>query len=213
MTSGIDWNQSGSRKRNEVDSEVEMEKNNNPIEYILSKKLTSKPGEMFNYCSGNTVLLGKIVEIASGIHLDRFMQRHLFGPLDIKEYKWWNIAKEVYWTHAGLQMKPVDMLKIGQVLLNNGIFKGERILSKEWLEKLKTPSKINKEYALHWWLANHNIGNRKINSYFAAGNGGQRIFVIPRLNLTVVFTAGNYHSPLQTQPNEILEKEILPKSI
>lgn len=210
MTSGIGWNQSGMRKKGDVDSETEMESSKKPIEYILSKKIVFNPGEQFDYNSGNTVLLGKIVENATGQDLDKFAKENLFKPLGIVRYCWWDKVNDVYWTHAGLRMKAMDIFKIGQMMLSNGEYQNKKVLSKIWIDESIKLREKHPGYGFQWWRKSFQGKSKKYHSYFAAGNGGQYIFIFPLDDMVVVFSGGNYHSELQGQPNEIIQKEIIP---
>lgn len=210
MTSGIKWTQSGTRKTDDIDSEKEMEKSESPIEFILSQPIESPTNSKFVYNSGNTVLLGKIVEEVSNMNFENFVNKYLFTPLGIEKYRWWDTVDNIYWTHAGLSMKPIDMCKIGQMLLNNGTYKSKPILSPKYIEEMSSVQEVNKGYGYQFWRKTFEIKDKGFHSYYAAGNGGQYIFVFPFDNLTVVFTGGNYHSKLQDQPFDILYNEILP---
>jgi len=209
MTSGLAWEQSGDNMKNK-DDELEMMKSKDTLKYILSKNCIISPNKKFNYNSGNAVLLGRIIEIASDINLDKFLNKYLFKPLGINHYQWYCGKDNIYWSHAGLRMRPIDMTKIGQLLLNDGMYKTNGIIEKEWIDKLQKPSQLNEEYSLLWELINFRIKGKIFKSYYAAGNGGQRIFIIPEKNLVVVFTAGNYYSQNQSNPNRILANDILP---
>jgi CubicO group peptidase (beta-lactamase class C family) len=65
-------------------------------------------------------------------------------------------------------------------------------------------------YGYLWWTKDFSINKENIQSFFATGNGGQMIFVFPRLNLVAVFTQGNYNSSLANQPFDMLTDYIIP---
>jgi len=204
MMSGIKWNQSGTRSKDDVDSEIEMEKSDSPIRFVLSQPIVEAPNTKFVYNSGNTVLLGKIVEKASGKSFERFANEYLFIPLGVEKYKWWPSVDETYWTHAGLLLRSIDMCKIGQLLLNKGKIGSNRILSESYIEEMSSKREVNPGYGYQFWRKTFDVNDHGFHSYYAAGNGGQYIFVFPFDDLTVVFTGGNYHSELQDQPFDIL---------
>ena len=112
------------------------------------------------------------------------------------------------------------MLKIGITYLNEGVWNGQRIISKEWVEKSKTIYRGNSGiqvplddagkcgYGYTWWINEADGPNGKVNLFQASGWGGQEIIVIPDLDLVVVFTGGNY--VVKKHIYEILERFILP---
>ena len=83
------------------------------------------------------------------------------------------------------------MAKIGQLLLNGGTWDGRRIVSAEWLQESVLPRRSS-SYGYQWWLGLSVVGEQVIERSEAKGLGGQRIFVVPSLNLVVVTTAGRY---------------------
>jgi CubicO group peptidase (beta-lactamase class C family) len=65
-------------------------------------------------------------------------------------------------------------------------------------------------YGLYWWKRSYTHGNQAVEAFFAWGNGGNYIFVIPPLDLVVVFTGTNYGSPRGNVPSAILADRVLP---
>jgi CubicO group peptidase (beta-lactamase class C family) len=98
---------------------------------------------------------------------------------------------------AGLRLRPKDLLKIGQLMLNNGAWDGKQLISKEWIEESFKPRVIvdsERRFGYHWWLGNVMVSQQQHAFAAAVGNGGQRLFVSPTLELAVVVTAGQYNS-------------------
>ncbi len=96
---------------------------------------------------------------------------------------------------GGIQLRPRDFLKLGQLYLNGGVWHGKRLLSRQWVEQSAAGqvSLFDKDdYGFGWWRQSFQVGGQSIKTYFASGNGGQMLFVIPELELTVMFNAGNY---------------------
>ena len=118
-----------------------------------------------------------------------------------------------------------DMLKLGVTSLNNGVWEGQRILSKSWVRKSAAPysSWFNtflqpippgenawgrSGYAYTWWTHEFSKGLKAIPSYFALGWGGQKIFILPEQDAVMVFTGANYTSADLT--TRILSKFVIP---
>lgn len=116
-----------------------------------------------------------------------------------------------------MHITPRDMLKFGQLYLDNGKWNGKRIISKKWVKKSFNNyknlqnTKDKNGYGYLWWHKTYRVGNKNIKSIEARGAGGQYIFVIPTLDTVVVITSGNYRNGKFQQPEIILEKYILPQ--
>ena len=213
MTSGLEWNgmEVSVATRDPRNDLVQLFMVSDPVEYILSKPLVNEPGTSWYYNGGGTNLLGEIIHRASGMRMDDFAERYLFSPLGIDHYEWDYINADIVHASGNLALRPQDMAKLGYLFLNNGTWRGEQIISKEWVSQ-STISQISTPwedgYGYQWWLRTYYSGTGDIEAYYAAGWGGQRITVFPSLDMVVVFTGGNY---LTDEPvDEIIEDFILP---
>ena len=211
MTAGFKWDQSGSHQSElgSANTEAQMENSFDFIDYVLSADMSEEPGERFNYNSGCAILLAGVIRNVSGMHADKFADKYLFGPLGIDRNEWWRTKTGLPQTHAGLRLRPRDMAKIGQLYLNNGRWKGLQILPASWVEESIKPHFVNDRYGYAWWLDRFPFHEGSVKSYVAEGNGGQFIFVIPDLDLVVVFTGGNYGSSNANQAFKIVINHVL----
>jgi CubicO group peptidase (beta-lactamase class C family) len=95
---------------------------------------------------------------------------------------------------GGVFINSEDHARFGLLYLNNGMWNGKRIISKDWIKKSITPSKTNPEYGYMWWInsekgedyATSDWKNVPTNVYYGAGFGGNYIVVIPDENMVVV---------------------------
>ena len=110
-------------------------------------------------------------------------------------------------------MRPRDMAKFGYLILSGGQWHEKQILSEEWISK-STSAHISAggyDYGYYWWLGKLNRGNEIIETILASGYGGQRIYVIPKLNLIAVFTSQPDNNPKgHTRIAQILTDFVLP---
>jgi CubicO group peptidase (beta-lactamase class C family) len=186
MTSGLDGN----------DIPDFQEYNNwhnapNQIEYTLGKRLIFPPGTVFGYNTGASHLMSVILTRAAGTSTFDFAKQHLFQSLGITGNSWGADRQGYYNGGAALCLTPTDMLKIGQLYLNKGVYNGVRIVSESWINKATT-SKITTNnilpfasgYGYFWWVGN----TGRHDYFFANGYGGQFIVVVPGLHLIVVAT-------------------------
>jgi CubicO group peptidase (beta-lactamase class C family) len=163
----------------------------NQVEYTLSLPLVNTPGQVFGYNTGASHLTSVILTRTTGIPTAQFAAQYLFDPLGIAEQPWGKDNQGFYNGGAALSLTPHDMLRIGVVYLNRGVYNGVRIVSEEWIDKATTSrvstSGINPYgpgYGYLWW-----VGSTPSHRYFFAnGYGGQFIVVVPTLKLIIVAT-------------------------
>ena len=212
MTAGFNWDQSGAHNSEpgSLNSEAQMENAIDFIEYVLSRDMSDEPGSRFNYNSGCFILLAGVIKRASGMHVDKFADNHLFAPLGIDHSEWWYTKSGLPQTHAGLRLRPRDMAKIGQLYVDNGRFHGRQVVSAAWISESAKGHYSNDRYGFGWWLDHFPYHGRSVDVLAAEGNGGQFIFAIPELSLVIVFTGGNYGSSVANQVFRIAIDHVLP---
>lgn len=164
-----------------------------PLAYLIGKALAHPPGTRWVYNGGAVTLLGKVVGRASGMGLEEFSSRYLFGPLGIAAFQWPYMRPDLVAAHGDLKLRPRDMAKLGQVFLDQGLWEGERILEPSWVTE-SVREAMNGGYGFLWWGDHYRNRYGPYRSYSARGWGGQRIHVFPDLDLVVVFTGGNYET-------------------
>ena len=195
MTAGFEWNEDVSY-RDLKNSELQMDINSDPIKYILSRPITSLPGIKWNYNGGESQLLAQIILKASGMAIDKFAEKNLFKPLGINKYEWLTLKENMPAAASGLRLRSRDLLKIGLLYMDNGLWQGKQIVDKEWTNISLSPvvTRVGeKGYGFQFWTYNEVVNGKSIHVAEAKGNGGQRIFFVKELNLLVVITAGNYN--------------------
>lgn len=210
MSSGFDcddW------KKDSKGQEDRIFKKANWIQQTLDLPMINEPGEYSSYCSMGTVLVAEIISQASGMSIDEFATQYLFGPLGISEIDWRHTSKKNVASSARrIYARSRDVAKLGQLILDNGMWDSEQIVSSQWVEQLKTPSsKIGSlEYGFLWWQIPFNVKGKVVNATVATGNGGQYIMIFEPYNLVVVFTGGAYNSDQDKLPFVLMNNAILP---
>ncbi len=162
------------------------------LQYCLDRPMWDTPGESFWMNSGTLIILGGILEIVSGMSIPEFADEYLFGPLGITNTYWQQIgggsAGGWYHTDGGLFLSHEDFAKFGYLMLNNGTWDGQRIVSQEWIENATTPfistgwGNGYEEFAYQWWIW------PTYGLYAAHGHYEQALYVIPEEDIVVVFT-------------------------
>jgi CubicO group peptidase (beta-lactamase class C family) len=203
MSSGIQWDENRAWKDPEND-EPHLGSEADPYRYVLSKPVAAAPDTIWNYNGGGTDLLGNIIERVSGKSLDTFASEVLFTPLGISDWEWMKYRNEHIASAAGLRLRPRDAAKIGQLVLDKGAWNGKQIVSAKWIEQSVTPrfQAIGYfgglfYYGQQWWMGRTLAGDKDVKWIAAQGLGGQRVFVVPELELVVMTTSGLYGSGRQ----------------
>jgi CubicO group peptidase (beta-lactamase class C family) len=217
MSSGIKWDENlpWTDPRND---EPHLGKDPEPLRYILAKPIAEPPNTVWNYNGGETDLLGAIIERISGKPFDDFARDALFLPLGISDWEWGRYENGRFSAAAGLRLRPRDAAKIGQVVLNHGNWNGQQIVPATWIEQSIVPrfQAIGYFgglffYGYQWWLGRTLARDQEITWIAAVGLGGQRVFIIPDLDLVVMTTAGLYTSPRQGDASlDILYRFVIP---
>tara|TARA_R110000850_G_scaffold80862_1_gene173469 strand:+ start:7777 stop:8874 length:1098 start_codon:yes stop_codon:yes gene_type:complete len=167
------------------------------IQYTLDLPLINEPGTVSQYCTMGVILMAEIISRASGMPIDAFAAKYLFEPLSITNVSWGHTSsKEVIASGKRLYMTSRDMAKIGQLLLNKGMWEDKQIVSSEWIKESTTTqtSITGREYGYLWWNIPLGREGQRVGTKVASGNGGQYIMVVPELDMVAVFTGGAYNS-------------------
>lgn len=207
--------------------EDEMTETDNWIQYALEVPMKDDPGLNFSYNSCEPLLVGAALSKAVDQSMMAFSKEYLFEPLGITDYRW-TITPGGYGMTAGsFFMKPRDMIKLGELVLREGNWKGQTIISSPWIStstRCLTPidfsfvrySRMDNaqlqsaRYGYYWYKERLRYKEIDTVVLFASGNGGQYIMILPDWDMVVVFTGGNYGNWRGKLPFEILLKYILP---
>ncbi|AVA22881.1 MULTISPECIES: serine hydrolase [unclassified Rhizobium] len=217
MSAGLAWSEELPYS-DPANSERRMMEAADPHRYVLEQNVARPAGAVYTYNGGLTALLGAILHRASSRRPDQLAKEYLFEPLGIEEVEWiryWDGTPNVA---SGLRMRPRDVAKIGQLVLNKGAWNNARILSPAWIDQVTSPQVQGEGlyfYGFQWWLGRSLIDRQEISWTAAVGWGGQRLYVIPSLNITAVVLAGLYHNPT-LQPavgDTVLRRFVLPAAL
>lgn len=171
-------------------------------------------GRRFSYCTGGVFVLSEVLEKVTGMRTDRYAQAKLFAPLGISKVEWVYSPENIPQTGGGLRISSRDLLKIGQLYLDRGQWQGRAIVNAEWVANSTQPhARIDNqtEYGYLWWLKSFKVGDKNYPSFFMSGNGGNKVVVIPQLDLVVVITSTNYNAHgMHEQTEKLLTDYILP---
>ena len=171
------------------------------LQAVGARGMTHQPFQYFIYSSTAYRLLFTALERATGMNLPDLSRKEIFGPLGMTGAYWVEIhSQDRFLGYQSIRMRPRDMAKLGQVLLNNGHWKGSQYLPASYMQLLRTAPapKINPSYGLFWHLnsgefyLSYRESNYRRNRLLPGsppdtivnfGNGGQIIAVVPSLDL------------------------------
>ncbi|WP_456705298.1 serine hydrolase domain-containing protein [Bradyrhizobium sp. USDA 4449] len=193
MSMGLKWVEATPATGDDND-EVRMHMAPDACRYVLGLPVTALAGQEFFYNTGALALVSAIVRKATGRPLDEFARRVLFDPLGITEFEWSRFKGDSD-AGGGLRLRPRDMAKIGQLVLQGGRWNDRQIVSRAWIEAsttMKLRATDGQSYGYLWWLRSSRLNGRVVQSIAAQGRGGQSIRIVPELDLVVAVTAGCY---------------------
>jgi CubicO group peptidase (beta-lactamase class C family) len=214
MSAGFEWNQDVPHS-DPMNSETRMIRSRDPLRFALKASTVDTPGEVWCFSGGTAEILGAVVQNATGQPLDRFARECLFGPLGITDFEWIKYPRSgIPAASSGLRLRPRDMAKLGQLVLQRGQWNGQQIVTGQWIDASIAPQIWAPNYALfygyHWWVSRSLIRNHEIQWAAGIGLGGQRIYIVPSLDLVMVTTFGCYATPeLLTLPLQLLNRYVL----
>jgi CubicO group peptidase (beta-lactamase class C family) len=200
MSAGLEWHELDIPYTSAANSEIRMETAPDPYRFALEQPVVAPPGDVWEYNSGATELVGAVLRKAAGKQIDDFAREQLFAPLGITDVEWPRNVHGNVIAAGSLRLRPRDLAKIGQLVLQRGDWKGTQVISASWIDAATTPQ-INglgtNFYGYFFWLGRSLVDGREIRWSAAVGLGGQRVFIVPELDLVVVMNAGLYKSSMQ----------------
>jgi CubicO group peptidase (beta-lactamase class C family) len=210
MSSGLDCDDGDRSTRGQEDR---MYRSSDWVRYFLELDVVYQPGDVTRYCTGGVVALGEVIAQATGEDFAMFADRVLFEPLDIQNYQWERFDNSRKVDSGGhLLFTPQGMAKLGLLVLAEGNWQGQQLVSRRWItQSLQPHTEIDGvDYGFLWRQYNIPQGGRNIDVFTAQGNGGQVIFIVPAFDLVAVSTAGYYNSPGAQIPYQLFFSYILP---
>jgi len=167
------------------------------VSFALSLPMAFEPGEKFVYNDLCPMLVGAIIEQASGQKLSDFARDYLFTPLGIREFYWYTGVSGRTAPMGNLYLSTLDLAKLGQLMLDKGVWNGRQLISSAWLSRVGQTQFVLSDrfaqgYGYFWYRSSVVAGHKRYDYLFASGNGGNLLFVVPQARLVVSLTSSAY---------------------
>lgn len=188
MSSGIDWDED----YRGIDAEIVRMVTGQPdqLAYAMSVPQAVEHGTRWSYSSGDSMILGGVVEAATGERLDAYAKEKLLDPIGLDRVEWWRDAKGHTLGYCCFDTTSRDFARLGLLYLRHGRWAGKQIVPQQWVEDTIQPvADSHGEYGYQWWT--YDIEGVPKDTFLAEGIDGQFIYVIPSLDLVVV-RSGTY---------------------
>ncbi|MFX1506979.1 MAG: serine hydrolase domain-containing protein [Promethearchaeota archaeon] len=222
MRSGFEWGEWTKPYSDPSNVIYPWQESANWTKYAINRPMARIPGTAFDYDTGGSHILSAIIQSASGMATLDFAETYLFNPLGIEVDDWLKSNEGLVWGGVGLKISPRDMLKIGDLILNNGTRGGEQIVSEDWIRELAyTPKEVDyipgtlevftssfwTHYGYQTWISPSHFGTYVIS---ARGFQGQFLTILPEYRISLVMNAELDREKARSVISAILSDYILP---
>jgi CubicO group peptidase (beta-lactamase class C family) len=195
MASGLHWN---------FIRDYSQSRTENRVNDALTLPFDHKPGTYFEYAQSTVALTAEVVARAADVDFQTFVHRELFTPIGIERGSWTWLREGHGHTlgFMGLQLRPRDYARLGQLMLQRGVWGSKRVLSEDFVEAATTPSRANPGYGWFWWVnrgtrfigptiegrsdfARRLVESAPADMFSAIGFGDQWVMVFPSLDMVL----------------------------
>ena len=162
------------------------------VGFALDRPVLSPPGTRMHYSTGNTHLLSDIITRTTGQSTLEFAREALAKPMGITLLAWPQDPNGIYFGGNNMELTPRQMLRFGELYLNDGRIDGKQVVPAEWVNlslepRVRSSRNLERQYGYGWWIRDM----AGIPTAYAWGYGGQFILVAKDLDLVVVTTSSS----------------------
>lgn len=209
MSNGLAWHEGEGL----INDEFHLIWKGRPARFVLKHPMATPPGSTFNYNGGGTAILADLISRATGKPFKDFARKEFFEPLGIQDWEWVADLHGRAMPFNGLRLRPRDLAKIGRLVLNHGRWQDRQLVPEEWIKASLKPRLVTGvadfRYGYQWWAGTVPWQGGTLSWNAGFGNGGQRLFLVPDLDLVVVTTAGAYDQLVTARRVNQLLQEIV----
>jgi CubicO group peptidase (beta-lactamase class C family) len=205
---------------NSPGNEENMYPNTDWVKFTLDLPVNHfRPTGEWHYFTAGVVVLGDILNKVVPGGLEKYSDQKLFKPLGITHYKWQYTPQNVPNTAGGIRMNALDFAKYGQLYKNIGKWNSKQVIPEAWIKKTFTkyksiPGRKDEFYGYLFWNKSYSVNGKTYETFYCAGNGGNKIYIFPDQPLVIVITATAYGATYaHTQEDKMMTDYILPAVI
>lgn len=213
MSSGLDCDDSNPNSAANEDRMQDEQPDADWPRLTLDARMVREPGTQAVYCSMSPNLAGRVIARVTNRWLPDLFRDGIAEPLQIRRYALNLQGNGDAYMGGGARLNARDFLKLAQLMLDGGKWRGRQVIPAEWARRSIEPrfELGGIRYGYTWWRIAWPFNGRNVEAFFAGGNGGQIAMGIPELDLAVVFFGGNYSDPVAYVPQrEYVPRFILP---
>lgn len=188
----------------------------NWVDYALTRPFVDEPGGRMLYSTGSTHLLSAALTKAAGRSTLELTREWLGQPLNITVRPWLTDPQGIYFGGNDMYLSPLALLQFGELYRNGGRHEGTQVLPQKWIEQSwqgRGRSRYTDDPYGYGWFLTELAGHE---TYYGRGFGGQMLYVIPDLEMTVVMTSNPQppSRPAFTQElNRLVESFLIPQVV
>jgi len=215
MTAGLQWNELSLPYDDPNNDYRRYLASSDRVKYALGLRMVHAPGTRFSYNTALSQILSVILSRATGMSAAEYAKVKLFEPLDILDWSWTAYDSEASVGGAGLYLRSVDIAKLGQLYLQNGVWDGRQVVPASWVQA-STTSHVAidrwQDYGYQWWCYSQRAAREHLGGHervaYALGRGGQYLWVLPDAGVVVGCTAWNDNNG--QWPEAMLWEHVIP---
>ena len=158
-------------------------------ELALTVGLEVEPGRRWEYNNYHPLLLGMVLERATGRPVATYLSQKIWRPLGMEAEGSWSLDSESSGfekMESGINARAIDFAKFGRLYLKRGEWDGEQVVPASWVEqstRVETTTDPADFYQYFWWV---DVVEPERGRFMARGNLGQFIYVVPDKDLVIV---------------------------
>ncbi len=196
--------------------EDKLDASHDPLSFLMTVPVAEKPGTRYRYNSLAAYVTGVVIGRATGIGLENFARDNLFNPLEIKRWNWQKDLSGQTRGQGNLFLTASGFARIGEMVLTDGKYNDRQVVSSDWIKKSLKPrfdisdsDPYASDYGYYWYHQTYAAIDGSVEYFFASGNGGNKIYVIPRLSMVVSIMSRAYGQGRGQRRSENILKAIL----
>ena len=183
-----------------------------PLDSAYARDATGRG--RYSYCTAGAFLLGRVLERATGVAFDVYVQRKLFDPLGIVDPVWRRAPNGEVQSGGQLALRARDFAALGRLVLDRGRHGEQTLVSRQWLRQMLQPrvkASPRDGYGYLWWVRDFYVDGVGHPGFYMSGNGGNKMVVFPEFDTVAVVLTTNYNQAnMHDLSTALVERYILP---